>query len=339
MRFAAILIALILQVFVAVPAQSHALEPGYLEISPLENAEWRITWRKPQVNGQPMGIDAELPEACTPRRGPEPRFDGRAFISGWIATCDAPFSSGAVFIDGLSNTATDVLVRYTSSPEISAQTFRLTPDAPSIVLPDAPTGWSISSSYFVLGVDHILGGIDHLLFVFALLLLIPDVRRLIWAITAFTVAHSITLATAALGFVSLPMPPVEAVIALSIVFLAAEITTRKGDADSLMQRAPWIVAFAFGLLHGLGFASALREIGLPEVDIPLALLTFNLGVEAGQLLFVAAVSAVAVIVRRVAPDFFAAQLRPGAPGLVLAAYGIGSIAAFWTVERVLQFMI
>lgn len=339
MRIAAVLIALILQVFAVVPAQSHALEPGYLEISPMEGGQWRITWRKPQVGGQPMGIDVELPESCTPRRGPESRFDGRAFISGWIATCDAPFSSGEVFIDGLSDTATDVLVRYTSSPEISAQTFRLTPDAPVVVLPDAPTGWSVSSSYFVLGVDHILGGIDHLLFVFALLLLIPDIRRLIWAVTAFTIAHSITLATAALGLVSLPMPPVEAVIALSIVFLAAEILSRKGDADSLMQRAPWVIAFAFGLLHGLGFASALREIGLPEVEIPLALLTFNLGVEAGQLMFVAVVCAIALIIRRLAPNLFAAQLRPGAPGLVIAAYGIGSVAAFWTIERVMGFVV
>ena len=137
----------------------------------------------------------------------------------------------------------------------------------------------------------------------------------------------------------MPTPPVEAVIALSIVFLAAEILARKEGADSLMERAPWIVAFAFGLLHGLGFASALREIGLPEVDIPLALLTFNLGVEAGQLMFVAFVSAAAVIFRRLAPDVFTAQLRPGAPGLVTAAYGIGSIAAFWTIERVVQFVI
>ncbi|MEM1429132.1 MAG: HupE/UreJ family protein [Pseudomonadota bacterium] len=319
-------------------AQGHALEPGYLEIAPIEDDSWRVIWRKPQVAGAPMGIDAVLPDTCTPRRGPEPRFDGRAFVSGWVATCTAPIWEGALFIDGLDRTATDVLVRFTPEIGATSQTLRLTPDATSVVLPEVPSLWGVLSSYFALGVDHIMGGIDHLLFVFALLLLIPDVGRLIWAITAFTVAHSLTLAAASLGWVALPIPPVEAVISLSIVFLASEILRRRDGAPGLMERAPWIAAFAFGLLHGLGFASALREIGLPEGDVPAALLAFNLGVEAGQLMFVACVLVLALVVRRIAPDLMARQRAPGAPGLTVAAYAIGSVAAFWTIERIAGFV-
>jgi hydrogenase/urease accessory protein HupE len=339
MRCLALVIVLVCSLLPAKFVHAHALEPGYLEIEPLTETEWRITWRKPQVSGRPMGINAELPEGCSPRRGPDPRFDGRAFVTGWVARCDRPIWEGEVFIDGLADTATDVLIRFTSDPETSAQTLRLTPDNVRVTLPAAPTALGVLSSYFMLGLDHILGGIDHLLFVFALLLLISDLRKLVLAITAFTVAHSITLTAAALGWIALPVPPVEAVIALSIVFLASEILVPPDGPPSLMQRAPWIVAFSFGLLHGMGFASALREIGLPESDILLALLSFNLGVEAGQLLFVAAVLVFAVSLRQIAPRALAGLRAPGAPGLTIAAYAIGSIAAFWTIERVWSFWV
>ena len=339
MRALLFVLALLASALCAQSADAHALEPGYLEISPIEDGQWRVTWRKPQVQGQPMRINAQLPEFCTPREGPQARFDGRAFVSGWIATCDAPLAEGEVFIEGLAQTATDVLVRYTAGPEIAAQTFRLTPDTPSVVLPQEPTVWGIASSYFSLGVDHILSGLDHLLFVFALLLLITQVRPLVMAITAFTVAHSITLAAAALGWFTLPTRPVEAVIALSIVFLAIEILSRDEDRNTLMQRAPWTVAFAFGLLHGLGFASALREIGLPEGDVPLALVTFNLGVEAGQLIFVSVVLLAAGGLRLLAPHALSAQMRPGAPTATVVAYAIGMLATYWTVDRIAQIIV
>lgn len=318
------------------PVHAHALEPGYLEIEPLVEGEWRITWRRPQVRGRPMGIDVQLPAGCKPRRAPPPRFDGRAFVSGWITWCQTPIWDGQVSIDGLDKTATDVLVRYTPESGASAQTRRLTPDKISVVLPAAPTNWSVLSSYFALGVDHILGGVDHLLFVFALMLLIRDWRPLVAAITAFTVAHSFTLAAAALGWISLPMPPVEAAIALSIVFLATECLKQGDGPPTLTQKFPWIVAFAFGLLHGLGFASALREIGLPEGDIPLALIAFNLGVEAGQLLFVAILLVVGALLRPLASGFLQRQMAKRAPGITFVSYAIGSVAAFWTIERVVS---
>ncbi|WP_425093439.1 HupE/UreJ family protein [Tropicimonas sp. S265A] len=329
--------AFLLALMLLCPAQqvvAHALEPGYLEVDPLEEGVWRITLRKPQVSGRPMGIDAVLPEGCVPRRGPPPRFDGRAYVTGWVAKCDPALSSAPLLIEGLDQTATDVLIRYTPEIGASAQTFRLTPAATSVVLADAPGFLTVLVSYFRLGMDHILAGIDHLLFVLGLLFLVSGTRALLLAITAFTVAHSITLTAATLGAVSLPMPPVEAAIALSIVFLAAEILRPAEAPPTLMQTAPWVVAFAFGLLHGLGFASALREIGLPEGDIPLAMVSFNVGVEAGQILFVCVVLAAYHSAKTIVPTLVE-RSRPVA--LPVLAYAIGGIAAYWTLDRVAGF--
>jgi hydrogenase/urease accessory protein HupE len=181
-------------------------------------------------------------------------------------------------------------------------------------------------TYFLLGVQHILLGLDHLLFVLALLLLIRDTWMLVKTITAFTVAHSITLAAAALGWADVAQTPVEAVVALSIAFVAAEVIRNSRHETNLADQAPWIVAFAFGLLHGLGFGGALKEIGLPQSDVPLALLTFNLGVEAGQLLFVAAVLAL-----KASLDRLLALRLPWARNII--SYGIGSLAAVWFVQR------
>jgi hydrogenase/urease accessory protein HupE len=205
------------------------------------------------------------------------------------------------------------------------------------VIPKRPSSLEVIRTYTVLGVEHILLGIDHLLFVLALLLLVRGVGRLVATVTAFTVAHSITLGAATLGFVHVPSAPVEAVIALSILFLASELARRRlapasaaaqGDAADLTARFPWIVAFSFGLLHGFGFAGALSEVGMPAQAVPLALLFFNVGVEIGQLSFIAAVFAMGWLIRSAAvraPDWW-----PRA-----AAYGIGSVAAFWVVQRTL----
>ncbi len=197
---------------------------------------------------------------------------------------------------------------------------------PGFRVAGAQTALQIAETYFVLGVEHILAGIDHLLFVLALMLLIRDGWALVKTITAFTIAHSLTLVGSALGWVSLPQAPVEAVIALSIAFVASELLKAKPGERRLSEAYPWFIAFAFGLLHGFGFAGALKEIGLPQTEVPLALLTFNLGVEAGQLLFVGAVFAVcwigAIVVRPVA-----------APLRTVAAYGIGTLATVWFIER------
>jgi hypothetical protein len=206
----------------------------------------------------------------------------------------------------------------------------LVPSRASFVVPEAASGWDVAVAYLALGVEHILGGVDHLLFVLALLLLVRGFTLLLKTITAFTVAHSLTLALAALGVLNVPGAPVEAVIALSILFLASEIVRTRGGQIGLTARYPWVVAFTFGLLHGLGFAGALAEVGLPQSAIPLALLFFNVGVEVGQLLFVGASLVVVDLIRRPRFTWPAWSWR-------LPAYGIGSVAAFWCAERVVAF--
>jgi hydrogenase/urease accessory protein HupE len=212
----------------------------------------------------------------------------------------------------------------------AVQTVRVTPDAPSFTVAAAPTAGAVARIYLALGVEHILLGVDHLLFVLALLILVPAARTLLWTITAFTLAHSLTLAAATLGWVAVPPPPVEAAIALSIVFVAGEIAHGARGRPGLSARQPWLVAFAFGLLHGFGFAGALHEIGLPQRAIPLALLTFNLGVELGQLLFVGAVLAAAALLSRL-------PVRAPSGWRSAAAYGIGAVASYWLLERLASF--
>jgi hypothetical protein len=185
--------------------------------------------------------------------------------------------------------------------------------------------------YLGLGIEHILLGIDHLLFVLGLLLIVRGAWMLIKTITAFTLAHSITLALATLGFVEVPSPPVDAAIALSIMFLAAEILRARQGRPGLAARAPWVVAFAFGLLHGLGFAGALSQLGLPPREIPLALLFFNVGVEIGQLMFVAAFLGLAWALRQL-------RVRWPHPAALLPGYAIGTLAAFWFIERTSGFL-
>jgi hypothetical protein len=244
--------------------------------------------------------------------------------------CDSGLRGQTLGVRGLAGTMTDVLV-HIAYLDGGSHTLRLTPAAPAAVVPAAQGIASVMAAYLLLGTAHILAGIDHLLFVLALILLVGSVRRLIITVTAFTIAHSITLGAATLGWIALPQSPVEAVIALSILFLAAELARRgrsagcDGAAD-LTARFPWLVAFVFGLLHGFGFAGALAEVGLPQSAVPVALLFFNLGVELGQLAFIAAVLGAAWGWRR-AGGFSPRAWR------VATAYGLGSVAAFWLLER------
>ncbi len=336
-RLALFLALVLIAPITATRAGAHALEPGFLELLHLGGEEWRVTWRKPQVAGAPMAIEAVLPERCEPRRGQASAFDGRAFLSGWIALCTGGLAGGEIRIDGLERTRTDVLVRYTLGQDLSPKVMRLTAASPAFAVPEVQGPLGVFTSYLTLGIDHILKGIDHLLFVLMLLLLIRNWKTLLGAVTAFTVAHSLSLAAASLGWIVVPAPPVEAIVALSIAFLAAELLHPPGEKKRLTERYPWVVAFAFGLLHGLGFARALLDVGLPEGDVPLALLAFNFGVEAGQILFIAVTLALGAALARLYPAA-RATLAPGARGLRVVAYGVGTLAAFWVVERVAVFI-
>ncbi len=329
MRWLICLLALVLWAWPATDTNAHALDPGYLEMRQISSVTWSVHWRKPDVNGQPMAVDAVLPESCSPRRGPSPLFDRRAWVSSWIVECQTDIAGQPIAIDGLEAQRNDVLVRLLPS-QAEPTTLRFTPDTAVQNIPSEQTTWSVFANYILLGFEHILEGWDHLLFVFALFILVRDPWRLVGAVTAFTFAHSITLALATFGVLNVPGPPVEAVIALSIVFLAMEIVKGEDGRFRLSKQKPWIVCFGFGLLHGLGFAGALADIGLPSNDIPAALLAFNLGVEAGQLSFIGALAFLKATFR-----FVAVPISQGTK--VIAAYCIGSVSMYWLIERVSGF--
>jgi len=261
-----------------------------------------------------------------------------AFIERWTVQRPGGLAGATIHIAGLSATATDVLMRL-ERLDGTTQVTRLTPSTPSFVVESAPRALEVAATYLTLGLEHILLGIDHLLFVLALLILVKGTGRLIATVTAFTVAHSLTLAGATLGFVHVPGPPVEAAIALSIVFVAAEIIRSSEGKSGLTERFPWVVAFTFGLLHGLGFAGALSEVGLPQSAIPVALLFFNVGVEIGQLLFIAAVFGATALAVCAVRRFGLAALNPRlSTGLgLLPSYAIGSVATFWVIQRLAAF--
>jgi hydrogenase/urease accessory protein HupE len=318
------------------PAGAHALDPGYLDLAVQPDGGWLVHWRVPDVDGRPMPIRAVLPETCAPQAGPAPRPDGRAWAAVWRADCPGGIAGGRLVIDGLADTATDVLVRFDLSAGVSG-TLRLTAAAPEALLPEVPSRREVAVTYAGLGVTHILEGADHLLFVLLLILLVRGTRRLVATVTAFTLGHSLSLAAATLGWIALPSPPVEAVIALSIMFLARDLALPHAGNGNLTDRFPWLVAAGFGLLHGLGFAGALREIGLPQGDVPLALLAFNLGVEAGQLLFIAVVLVAGALAQRLYPGLVQSVAQRGRAGSRVVGYGAGSVAALWFVQRLAAF--
>lgn len=311
----------------AAPALAHTSLPAYLGLTELAPGTFSVIWRVPAVEGPPPAIFPVLPAHCAAPDIPSAvELPGSIVTNGVVACGEAGLAGETIAIDGLRVTIMDTLVRIAFA-DGSSVTRILRPQAPSFVVGGGAgpriDGWG----YFRLGVDHILSGIDHLLFVFGVLWLVAGAARLLKAVTAFTVAHSITLGLATLGFVHVPPAPVEALVALSIVFLAVEIARRdQAGAASLTRRRPWVVAFAFGLLHGFGFAGTLSQIGIPPGDIPLALLAFNVGVEAGQLGFIAAALALFASLR-------ALEIHPRPWMHAVPAYTIGPLGSFWFLQR------
>lgn len=315
----------------AASAWGHEVRPGYLELRQANAESYQVLWKVPGLGDQMrLGIYVALPKSCTNQSPPRGAFANGAFVERWSVKCAGGLSGGTILIEGLRATATDVLVRL-ERLDGTTQLTRLTPSAPSFVVAASPDSLEVFRSYLALGIEHILGGVDHLLFVLALLIVTNGAWRLVQTVTAFTVAHSVTLSLATLGWVHVPQRPVEAVIALSIVFVAAEIVHARQGRPGLTERAPWVVAFTFGLLHGFGFAGALSAIGLPQSDIPLALFSFNVGVEIGQLCFIVAVFAVIAVAgtlgRRLA-------LQRPSWGWRVAPYAIGSVSVFWLIQRI-----
>jgi hypothetical protein len=325
-------LALIAWLLAAAPAAfAHEVRPALLEIAQRGPGDYDVTWKQPMVGDLTVHLVPHLSghglEGPPAREETQPGF----LIRTWHVRGGAALDGQTVSIEGLPLSVTDVLLRVTTPDGKEADSV-LRPAAAEQVLHLSGSQGIAVPGYLRLGVEHILTGFDHLLFVLGLLLLIGPTWQVVKAISAFTVAHSITLALAALGYVRVPSALIEALVALSIVFVACELIPLPGREETLTRRKPWIIAFAFGLLHGLAFAGALREIGLPPRATPQALFLFNVGVEVGQLMFIAAaISAMklyALVERRLA------WTRPGwahaAP-----AYVIGGLASYWLIERTL----
>ena len=326
-RFGLALAALVLAMGLAVPAaRAHEARPAYLEIRETAPAHFDVLWRTPVLAGMRLPILLKLPDGSRNAREPVSQELADSIVERRaIETGPDGLSGQRVEFPGLELTITDVLVRI-ELLDGRKWTAIARPSQPWIEFGTTQTRWGVAGTYVVEGVRHILFGPDHLLFVLGLLLIVESRWRLIETVTAFTLAHSITLAAATLGYAEVPTPPVEAAIALSILCLGPEIVRRWRGESSFTIRHPWVVAFAFGLLHGFGFASALTSVGLPQRELPLALFTFNVGVELGQLGFIAVVLSLERAVR-------ALGLNPPRWVRVLPGYAVGSLGAFWTLQR------
>jgi hydrogenase/urease accessory protein HupE len=308
-------------------ARAHELRPGFLELREREPGAYGLLWKQPAGGEVEIRIAPRFPKDCAlSAPGGQTLAPGALVVRGTLR-CEGGLQGRTLAIDGLESTLTDVLVRLQHA-DGRLESHLLKPVNPAVTLGGATTAWQRSLSYLRLGIEHILLGADHLLFVLGLLLIVADRWTLVKTITAFTLAHSLTLAVATLGYASAPLPPLNAAIALSILLLGPEIVRRWRGETSFTIRHPWIVAFAFGLLHGFGFASGLGAMGLPRAEIPLALLLFNVGVEIGQVGFVAMI----LLLERA---FRTLEIRW--PRLVeaLPGYAVGSLGAFWTLQRTL----
>jgi hypothetical protein len=330
------------------PAAAHESRPAYLGITETAPERYTVLWRTPVLSGMPLPVVLKMPEAAVPVGEAVIQRLSDSLVERRVIDASASGLAGQrVDFVGLQGTITDVLVRiqYLNGGLV---TVLVHPRQPWIDIPGEQSALAIMLAYIKHGIEHILLGYDHLLFVFALVLIVRSTRTLVWTITAFTLAHSITLALAALGVVNISIAPVEAAIALSILLLAHEIgrlnrwkaanvvtdvdTGEVSKGYPLSARWPWAVAFLFGLLHGFGFASALTAIGLPRDDLPLALLAFNIGVELGQLFFVALVLLLLRFARSIP---LPQRTKTAVP--VLANYVIGVLAAYWFIQRLSQF--
>jgi len=312
-------------------AFAHELQPSSLELRQLTPERYEVIWRAPIYYGKAHPAKLQLPEHWetvgepTVKQLPDSALHRRV-----ISVSNGIIDGEKIRFNGLEATITDVFVRFVWL-DGNDTTAIARPSEPFVNIVTQRSAWQVAGDYTELGVDHILSGFDHLTFVLALILIVSGTRRLLITVTAFTLAHSITLAAAALGMVWVPGAPVEATIALSILFLASELMKVKSGQESLTAQYPWVVAFVFGLLHGFGFAGALTEIGLPEQAILLALIFFNVGVELGQLMFVACILLLGWLLHQLKQPTLLDRAE------LAAIYSIGGLSSFWLIERISAF--
>jgi hydrogenase/urease accessory protein HupE len=322
-RLAGFVLSASMWVLFAAPAQSHPLAPALLELKEEPNGHVEVLWKRSSLSVPGSRIEPVVPPDCPALTQPRVEEQGVAVLLRWRIDCgEAGLVGRTVRVEGLGPAKIDTLVRIELADERRIQRV-LRRGEPEMIVPEKAGRWSVFIDYMNIGFEHILSGLDHLLFVFGLFLLCAGMKPLVKTVTAFTVGHSITLSLAALGYANLPSGPIEVLIAASVLVLAVELA-REAPEPTLMRRYPWPMALCFGLLHGMGFAGALREVGLPMGEIPIALFSFNVGIELGQLVFVLALAALFPLVRRLPIPF---------PQRT-AVYVMGSMAAFWMIQRV-----
>jgi hydrogenase/urease accessory protein HupE len=317
-----------------VPGRADEFKPGYLQLTQLDRDTYDVLWKVPAIDeSTTLKVKPQFPdgtEALTERRA---TFSRGVTVQRWRVRVPDGLDGKAIVFSQLSETRIDVLARLVRV-DGTVQLERILPVHPRFVGRPSLGRLEVVRTYTILGMEHILSGFDHLLYVLGMLILVGGWRRIVTTMSAFTATHSLTLTAAALGWVHVPQPPVEACIALSILFVAREIVQVHRGRAGITARWPWAVSFTFGLMHGFGFAGALAEVGLPQSSIPVALLFFNVGVEIGQLVFVGAVLAVMAVGRRAGQ-----RLRFSQPAWLwrIGPYAIGALASFWLLERVAAF--
>ena len=306
--------------------RAHKLAPSLLDIrQESATGDYAVSWKTPRYSPTPVPIVPRLPDGCRDTSGRDATYEGTGVRVVWRMHCANPLAGALLQIEGLAENQSAALVRIAWAGGAVSQGL-LNGTGEGFRVPAPAGALRVAGDYLMLGFGHILGGVDHLLFVLGLLLLARDTRQLVITITSFTAGHSVTLALAALGVLRYPVDLVEFGIALSIFVLALQLARGGAHETHVLRRWPWGAALLFGLLHGMGFAGALRDAGLPQGEIPLALLSFNVGIEAGQLAFVAVAMAFGRIFRR------AAIARHGWLAWV-PVYLIGVLSAYWCIER------
>jgi len=306
------------------------VRPSYLQIQEQNSNQFSVLFKVPAKGDKKLSLHVKFPDTCSDENKHYASFINATYMESYSIVCTKPLAGKSITIEGLENTKTDLLLRLEFLDKTS-QIQLLKADKNAYVVLDSASDMQVVKTYTWLGITHILLGFDHLMFVFALLLLVNSMRKLLWTITAFTLAHSITLAGSSLGYLYLPQKPVEAMIALSILFLAVEIMHEKKGKVGITSRYPWVIAFSFGLLHGFGFAGALAEIGLPQNALNLALIFFNVGVELGQLLFIATVMVLGLILVSLNLGTLLEKSK------TVVVYMIGTLSTFWLIERLASF--
>ncbi len=316
------LLIAITTLLVSATTQAHPLAPALLQMKERPSGRVEVLWKRSSLRVPGSDVRPVVPEDCPALGSPAAEKKGAAVLTRWQIDCGEEGLVGrSIRIDGLGPAKIDTLVRIELADGRSIQRVLRRGQA-SMIVPERANRWIVFKDYCSIGFDHILSGADHLLFVFGLFLLCSGMKPLLKTVTSFTIGHSVTLSLAALGHANLPSGPVEFLIACSVLVLAVELA-RDEVRPSLMRRHPWPMALVFGLLHGLGFAGALREVGLPSGEIPMALFSFNVGIELGQLAFVIGLVALAPLVRRL----------PVPLPTRAAVYVMGSLAAYWVIER------